>query len=122
MIRNKKMLQIDRLELNYWFDPRRVVTYIYATECHEDGKFYRYKLLKEESHPAIDDDQGYLLALPGPGFSRCDEVKSFLQKIVDFAYETFGIVPTKYTLELSSQAAHLADMRKIVASELGIDL
>lgn len=120
MLKNYDKLRIDNLELDYFYDPRRVASYLYAGESLPDGKRYIYRLVKEE-HSSVAVEAKPLIELPD-GHKSIDSLKQFLQKIVDFAFENFQIVPSKYILESSTQTAHLNDMRKIVSKTLNVDL
>jgi hypothetical protein len=119
MYRKEDVLHIDQLELYHHYEPRTQSSDLYVIEHNINGKSFAYKVVKEEYNSSFEAPK--FLSLGG-GFSSVDVLKTTLQKIVDFAYDNFKIIPTRYILESSTQAAHLRDMRKLVSHHTGVEL
>jgi hypothetical protein len=113
-------LNLGKLRLEHWYDVRKQLLHIFAFESSV-GKLYFYKLTRVEVKNFEDHTDQSLITLPSYG-EKSVEFKTILQKIVDFAFDNFQILPSRFKLESDMQRKHLEDMRKIVGNQLGVEL
>jgi hypothetical protein len=115
LMHSKDRIDLGNLKLECWHDIRRQETKLYAIE-----KDYYWKLtrLERPTDCNIEEDIN-LITLPEYGETG---IKNILQKIVDFAFYYFQILPSRFKLESDMQKKHLEDMRAIVSKELEVDL